>query len=44
MAYASQPWVQDGRFFEVLNGVQVFTVPQTGMYDITAAGALLQTA
>lgn len=35
-------WVNDSNFFQVLQGIQYFTIPATGSYRITAAGASAQ--
>ncbi len=38
-AYSSAPWVSDSRYFDVNNGIQLWTVPVTGKYRIEATGA-----
>lgn len=37
--YSSTTWKNDVALFDVLNGVQLWTVPNTGRYRITVAGA-----
>ena len=38
--YQAQNWTQDPRYLnETVQGVQIFTVPRTGIYDFTVAGA-----
>ena len=39
---ANATWVNDTNFFQVLQGIQYFTIPETGSYRITAAGASAQ--
>lgn len=38
-AYSGEQWVEDENQFTVENGIQIWTVPVTGTYRITAAGA-----
>lgn len=40
-SYSSQPWASNSAFFTQgrAQGYQVFTIPQTGIYEIEAAGA-----
>ncbi len=38
-AYSSTSWRTQAALFDVLNGVQLWTVPATGRYRITVAGA-----
>lgn len=39
-AYAAQSWTQDSNFFNVVTqGIQLWTVPQTGLYEFEIAGA-----
>jgi hypothetical protein len=38
--YQAQYWTQDPRYLnETVQGVQIFTIPLTGIYDFTVAGA-----
>ena len=38
----ANPWINDTNFFQVLQGIQYFTIPEDGSYRITAAGASAQ--
>lgn len=39
-AYSSQPWAQNSNFFDMnTQGIQLWTVPDSGTYRITCAGA-----
>ena len=38
-AYSGAAWAQDSARFDVTSGIQLWTVPQTGTYRITASGA-----
>lgn len=39
-AYSAVPWTQDTSFFNIqVQGIQLWTVPKTGTYQIVAAGA-----
>ena len=38
-SYSGNTWVTDTNYFDVTNGIQYWTVPQTGTYTIVAAGA-----
>lgn len=38
-AYNAAIWTQNPSYFDVVNGVQIWTVPASGLYKITAAGA-----
>jgi hypothetical protein len=37
--YSSQSWTSNTSFFNVISGIQYWTVPESGSYVITAAGA-----
>lgn len=37
--YSSQSWTSNTSYFDVVNGIQYWTVPVSGDYQITAAGA-----
>lgn len=37
--YAAAPWASNPDFFNVVNGIQKFTVPESGLYVISAVGA-----
>lgn len=38
-AYAAEDWAQDPEFFNATNGIQLWTVPAAGDYQIVASGA-----
>jgi hypothetical protein len=38
-AYNSSSWTQNSLFFDVVSGIQYWTVPEDGIYQIEAAGA-----
>ena len=37
-AYSGTSWASDARYFTVIDGIQFFTIPQTGSYQIKTQG------
>lgn len=38
-ASGADPWTQNQEYLDVINGVQIWTVPQSGRYNISVGGA-----